>query len=74
VENEQLLFKNNTMYELTKLTLEKVSFDKNLFKKELQKGVKWLKREEALMLKVWCLATFGNQYAPIIKEVFRRLV
>ena len=74
MENEQLLFKNNTMYELTKLTLEKVSFDKNLFKKELQKGVKWLKREEALMLKVWCLATFGNQYAPIIKEVFRRLV
>ena len=62
------------MFELTKLTLEKVSFDKSLFKKELLKGIKWLKKDEALMLKVWCLATFGNQYAPIIKEVFRRFV
>ncbi len=62
------------MFELTKLTLEKVSFDRKLFKKELQKGIKWLKKDEALMLKVWCLATFGNQYGPIIKEVFRRFV
>ena len=62
------------MFELTKLTLEKVSFDKSLFKKELLKGIKWLKKDEALMLKVWCLATFGNQYGALIKEVFKRFV
>ena len=62
------------MYELTKTTLEKVSFDKQLFKKELLKGIKWLKKDEAIMLKVWCLATFGNQYSSIIREVFKRML
>jgi hypothetical protein len=62
------------MFELTKLTLQKVSFDKKLFKKELMKGIGWLKKDEAIMLKVWCLTTFGNQYAPIVREVFKHFV
>lgn len=59
------------MYELTKNILQKVSFDKKLFRKELSKAVKWLAKDELLMLKVWCLANFGSMYRPIINEVFR---
>ena len=59
------------MFELTKHILQKVSFDKILFKKELVKAVRWLKKEEALLLKAWCLATFGHQYRGVILEAFR---
>jgi hypothetical protein len=62
------------MVEMTKLVLEKVSFDKQLFKKELIKAVKWLNREERLMLRVWCIAQFGAMYRPIINEVFKNLI
>ena len=34
------------MFEYTKEILLKVSFDRVLFRKELKKAVKWLKREE----------------------------
>jgi hypothetical protein len=60
------------MYEMSKEILQKVSFDKILFKKELLKALKWLKQDEALMLKAWCLATFVN-YSDIIAEVFESI-
>lgn len=59
------------MFELSKKILEKVSFDRSLFRKELKKAVQWVKQEERLMLKVWCLATFGTQYREIILQVFK---
>jgi hypothetical protein len=58
------------MYELSKSILEKVSFDKALFRKELIKAVKWIKPNEKTLLKVWCLATFGHRYKEEITEVF----
>lgn len=61
------------MFELSKNILEKVSFDKTLFRKELGKSVKWLKPNEKTLLKVWCLATFGNQYKNEILEVFKNV-
>ena len=61
------------MFELSKKVLEKVSFDKTLFRKELIKAVKWLKPDEKMMLMVWCLATYGNQYRDVIKEVFKNI-
>lgn len=61
------------MLELSKQILEKVSFDRMLFKKELQKAIKWLKKDELLLFKVWCLATFGNTYGDVIREVFRNI-
>jgi hypothetical protein len=60
------------MYELSKEILQKVSFDKILFKKELLKALRWLKQEEAMMLKAWCLATFAN-YSDVISEVFESI-
>jgi hypothetical protein len=62
------------MLELSKHILEKVSFDKSLFRKELIKAAKWLKPDEKLVLKVWCLSTFGNAYREVIMEVFRSVV
>lgn len=59
------------MFELSKKILEKVSFDRSLFRKELTKSIHWLKHDERLMLKVWCLATFGTQYREVIRQVFR---
>jgi len=61
------------MYELSKRILEKVSFDKTLFRKELIKAIKWVKPNEKTLLKVWCLATFGHQYQEEIMEVFNNV-
>jgi hypothetical protein len=41
--------------------LTKVSFDPQLFAKELQKAFQWISREEKAILKKWCLTTFGTQ-------------
>ena len=41
----KLLLKKN-MLEFSKLILKKVSFCKNLFKKELIKSIKWIKKKE----------------------------
>lgn len=59
------------MFELSKKILEKVSFDKVLFRKELTKAFKWLKPEEKMLLMVWCLSTFGNKYGDVITEVYK---
>ena len=61
------------MFELSKNILEKVSFDKTLFRKELVKAVKWLKPEEKALLMMWCLATFGHRYRDIIMEVYKNI-
>jgi hypothetical protein len=60
------------MFEYTKQILTKVSFDRVLFRKELKKAIKWLKTEERSMLMIWCLATFGNTYSDVIREVFKK--
>lgn len=63
------------MLELTKHILQRVSFDKILFRKELTKALKWLKKEEALMLQAWCIATFtSEEFKTIIREVFKKVV
>lgn len=61
------------MFELSKNILEKVSFDKTLFQKELVKALKWLKPDEKTLLKMWCLTTFGHQYRDVIREVFKNV-
>jgi hypothetical protein len=62
------------MFELSKNILQKVSFDKALFRKELMKAVKWLKPEEKTLLMIWCVGTFGHQYKDVINEVFKNVV
>ena len=55
--------------EYTKYILEKVSFDRSLFHKELVKAISWLKKDEVPSLKAWCLASFSI-YNDLILEVF----
>lgn len=61
------------MFELSKNILEKVSFDKALFRKELTKAMQWLKPEEKMLLMVWCISTFGNKYSDVISEVYKNV-
>ena len=58
------------MFEYTKNILTKVSFDKSLFRKELAKAVKMLKKDERRLLKIWCIATFAS-YSDVVIDVFR---
>ena len=58
------------MLEFSKLILKKVSFCKNLFKKELIKVLSGSKKE-VVKLKIWALATF-YQFETIILEVFNQ--
>ncbi len=57
------------MLEFSKKILLKVSFDKDLFKKELQKNASWMSRNDIIILKIWALSSF-SQYKNIILEVF----
>lgn len=61
------------MLEFSKQVLQKVSFDKLLFEKELKKALKWIRKEEVLLLKTWCVATFGAAYSDVIAKVFETI-
>jgi hypothetical protein len=60
------------MLQYVKMILEKVSFDRKLFEKELKKGLKELLKEEVRELKNWCYEKFGSLYTSILNKVFRR--
>jgi hypothetical protein len=56
-----------TMIEYYQLLLQKVSFDRTLFEKELLKGIRSLVLyEEVCMLKDWCLASFKGAQLQIV--------
>ena len=59
------------MLKYTKTVLQKVSFNKDLFKKELQKSLRWLRKDEIIVLQTWCVLNFGSMYMDIIHEVFK---
>ncbi len=58
------------MLEYSKTVLEKVSFNKELFRKELEKSKRLLKEEEVEILRSWCKISFTDKYSDIILEVF----
>lgn len=61
------------MYELSKTVLERVSFDKSLFKKELRKALRYLSLDEMKKLKLWAIASFGHIYSDVIIETFESI-
>jgi hypothetical protein len=63
--------KVNHMLEYCKTVLQKVSFSPSLFGKELSKAIRWLSKDELLLLKTWSILTFGDIYLEIIQEAFR---
>lgn len=58
------------MLEYVKTILKKVSFDKDLFEKELFKAIKSLVKEEVRKLRSWCYRTFGHIYPKILNQCF----
>ena len=61
----------NTMLEFTKKILRGVSFDAQLFQKELHKALKWITdAEEVRKFQEWCIVEFGSKYPIIIKKAF----
>lgn len=58
------------MLEFSKQVLQKVSFDRTLFSKELSKSIAWIRKEERTVFKMWCIATFGHLYSDVIAEAF----
>ena len=58
------------MLAYTKVILEKVSFNRMLFTKELRKAKNHLSINELKQLKKWSLLTFGTIYGELILETF----
>ncbi len=61
------------MLEFCKRVLSKVSFDRQLFAKELKKSTRWLKGDELRALRDWCLGQYGGRYGDLIHETFNPL-
>lgn len=59
------------MLKYVKEVLSKVSFDKELFEKELRKAFKLLMPFEIKELRNWCYQTFGHVYSPILDRCFK---
>ena len=63
-----------SMVELSKNILTKVSFDRQLFQKELEKSVRWISKSEDLQsFKEWCMIEFGHLYPSVLRKVFYKL-
>ncbi len=59
------------MLELSKNILKKVSFDLNLFQKELKKALTWIQNSDDIAkFKEWCLKEFGHSHKLILQKVF----
>lgn len=58
------------MLNYVKKVLTKVSFDAQLFEKELRKAINLLIGDDIRELKHWCYARFGNQYEAILNRCF----
>ncbi|MBN1118782.1 MAG: hypothetical protein JXA77_16340 [Bacteroidales bacterium] len=62
-----------TMLEHQKLIIDKLSYNSELFKKEIIKSAKWLSVSEMLMLFSWLISKYWNSKKPEIKEVMLTL-
>ncbi|MCH2223578.1 MAG: hypothetical protein MK066_02320 [Crocinitomicaceae bacterium] len=61
------------MLEFTKKILRGVSFDAQLFQKELHKAMKWITdAEEFKKFQEWCIIEFGAMYPKILSNAFKR--
>jgi hypothetical protein len=58
------------MLEYAKMILSKVAFDAMLFRKELEKSLRWLTQSEAEELREWVSENYDTEHAPIIRDIF----
>lgn len=57
--------------EYSKLILFKVSFNPDLFKRELNKSLNELDDQGKSLLKCWCVNEFGREYPEILIDSFQ---
>ncbi len=58
------------MLEHQKMLLHQVSYDKELFRKEIVKSFKWLKSYEIINLHKWLKANYGASHSDVINDIF----
>jgi hypothetical protein len=59
-----------SMLEYIKIILQKVSFDRRLFEKELKKAIRMLMPAEVKRLKLWCYEKYSGSYLPVLNKCF----
>jgi hypothetical protein len=59
------------MMEYAKVILPKVSFSRELFRKELAKCISWVGDSELISLKEWCFENFMEIYPDILTDAFK---
>ncbi|MFC5192928.1 hypothetical protein ACFPIK_14220 [Algoriphagus aquatilis] len=59
------------MLEYVKTILQKVSFNRFLFERELRKGLRYLVPAELEEFKIWCYDMFGSMYQSILNRHFQ---
>jgi len=62
-----------SMLEYIKIILQKVSFDRRLFEKELKKAIRMLMPAEVKRLRLWCYEHYSSVYLPVLNNCFPRL-
>ena len=58
------------MLEYAKIILPKVSFSKELFRKELNKCINWVEPDQIQELYFWCVENFQEIYPDVLEEAF----
>lgn len=58
------------MIEYAKMILPKVSFNKDLFRKELTKCINWVEPESLNDFHQWCYQNFNNMYPDVLAKAF----
>lgn len=61
------------MFEYAKIILPKVSFSKDLFRKELNKCIDWVEPDELHELYKWCYENFNEMYPDVLAEAFNTI-
>ncbi len=61
---------NYNMLTYSKSILSKVSFNKYLLKKELNKTMAFLAPQEIYTLKSWCYKKYGNKHKCMLIKIF----
>ena len=60
------------MMEYARVILPKVSFSRDLFRKELTKCIDWVGESELNDLKIWCFENFMEIYPDILTKAFAK--
>jgi hypothetical protein len=59
-----------SMLEYIKIILQKVSFDRRLFEKELRKAIRMLMPAEVKRLKNWCYENYSAVHPSVLNTCF----